>query len=186
MDPSQPIPADAGPRMFDQDLVPGFRAESELEWAVATDPDIQRGWALVGAHVAAILRKIAPGEELRPALRFIALVHDSLKWAVRGDLPRSPENDHAALASRVAGRHTGDRRLLLTIELHDEAHRIFRRRRTEPDALDGLLARLPDIGLFVRFVELDITTGGEDPAFLVWLRDELAVRADEEALAVAV
>jgi hypothetical protein len=181
--PLQSIP---GPRTFDQDLVPGFRAESELEWAVATDPDIQRGWALVGAHVAAILSRIAPGDELRSALRFVALVHDSLKWAVRGDLPRSSDNDHAALASRVAGRHTGDRRLLLTIELHDEAYRIFRRRRTEPDALGGLLAQLPDIGLYVRFVELDISTRREDPAFLVWLREQLARRADEEELAVAV
>jgi hypothetical protein len=190
-EPLSRIAAGGGPETFDQGLVPGFRAENELEWAVATDPEIQRGWAFpvkaaghpeppVGAHVAAILRKIGPGEELRSALRFVALVHDSLKWAVRGDLPWSPDNDHAALARRVAGRHTSDRTLLLTIELHDEAYWIFRYERTEPDALDGLLARLPDVALYVRFVELDAAAGGKDPTFLVWLRNELALRSGEE------
>jgi hypothetical protein len=171
------IATHTGPKTFDKDLVPGFRAENELEWAVATDPDVQRGWSLVGAHVAAILRSIGPAEELRSALRFVALVHDSVKWAVRDDLPWSPDNDHAALARRVAGRHTDDRRLLETIELHDEARWIFRHNPTDPSALDRLLARLPDVGLYVRFVELDATTGGKDPAFLAWLRKELALRS---------
>jgi hypothetical protein len=191
------IATNAGPEVFDKDLVPGFRAENELEWAVATDPDVHRGWSypmqgavhperLVGVHVAAILRSIGPADELRSALRFIALVHDSVKWAVRDDLPWSPDNDHAALARRVAARHTDDRRLLVTIELHDEAQWIFRHRRNEPEALNDLLARLPDVELYVRFVELDATIGGEDPKFLVWLRDELAAEtrdpaADEDA-----
>jgi hypothetical protein len=74
-------------------------------------------------------------------LRFIAVVHDSMKWAVRRDRPWGPDNDHAVLASRVAARHTNDRTLLLTIELHDEAYWIFTSKRTEPGALDRLLAR---------------------------------------------
>jgi hypothetical protein len=104
------------PEIFDKDLVPGFRAENELEWAVACDPDVQRGWAfpvdgaghperLVGAHVAAVLRNIGH-DDMRSALRFVTLVHDSMKWAVRRDLPWSPDNDHAALARRVAERYT--------------------------------------------------------------------------------
>lgn len=169
------------------ELVPGFSAENELEQSVASDPDIQRGWAFpvrgtghpernVGAHVAAILRNITPNDELRSPLRFIALVHDSMKWAVSRDRPWSPENDHAVLASRVAERHTDDRRLLLTIELHDEAYWIFTTKRNEPDAVDELLARVPDLELYVRFVELDATNEGKDPTFLLWLRNELGVR----------
>jgi hypothetical protein len=94
--------------MPQSDLVPGFSAENELERAVASDPDIRRGWGyserstghpdrLVGAHVATILRNIGEEDELRAPLRFVALVHDSMKWAVRRDLPWSPDNDHAVL-----------------------------------------------------------------------------------------
>jgi hypothetical protein len=168
------------------DLVPGFSAENELERAVAADADLQRGWAfpvqgaghpehLVGAHVAAILRNIDADDELRSPLRFIALVHDSMKWAVSRDRPWSPDNDHAVLARRVAERHTSDPRLLATIELHDEAYWIFTTERGE-EALDGLLARLPDLELYVRFVELDATNEGKDPTFLLWLRNEVGLR----------
>jgi hypothetical protein len=169
------------------DLVPGFSPENELERAVAADPDIQRGWdfpvrgtghpeRLVGAHVAAILRNIDPDDELRGPLRFLALVHDSMKWAVRRELPWSPDDDHAVLARRAAARHTDDPRLLATIELHDEAYWIFTSKRGEPDVLDQLLARLPDIELYVRFVELDATNEGKDPTFLLWLRNEVGIR----------
>jgi hypothetical protein len=176
------------PRGSVNDLVPGFTAENELERAVASDPDIQRGWAyqvqetghpehFVGAHVAAILRNIHRDDELRSPLRFIALVHDSMKWAVRRERPWSPDNDHAVLAARVAERHTGDPRLLVTIELHDEAYWILTTKPTDAGALDGLLARLPDTELYLRFVELDAANEGKDPTFLVWLRNELALRS---------
>jgi hypothetical protein len=145
-------PANDSGETAHEELVPGFSAEEDREWAVAFDPDVQRGWAfgvegpghperLVGAHVAAMLRNIGPDDELRPALRFLALVHDSMKWAVRRDAPWSPDNDHAVLARRVAERHTGDPRLLQTIELHDDAYCLFRNKPTEPGALDALLAR---------------------------------------------
>jgi hypothetical protein len=75
-----------------------------------------------------------------------------------------------------AERYTRDPRLLQRIELHDEAYWLFRSKRAEPGAVDGLLASLPDTELYVRFVELDATTEGKDPTSLVWLRNELAVR----------
>jgi hypothetical protein len=176
-----------GYEVLQEGLVPGFAARNRLERAVASDPDIRRGLGfsvqgaghperLVGAHVAAILRNIRSDDELGPPLRFIALVHDSMKWAVRRDLSWSPDNDHAVLARRVAERHTSDPRLLRTIELHDEAYWLFTSKRTDPDALNALLARLPDVELYVRFVELDATTEGKDPTFLVWLRNELGLR----------
>jgi hypothetical protein len=176
-----------GCEVLEEGLVPRFSPQNEVEWAIACDLDIRHGWAssvegaghperLVGAHVAAILRNIGPDDELGPALRFLALVHDSMKWAVRRDRPWSPDNDHAVLARRVAERHTSDPRLLQTTELHDEAYWIFRSRPTEPEALDGLLARLPDTELYLRFVELDSTTEGKEPTFVVWFRNELGRR----------
>jgi hypothetical protein len=177
-----PQRADPGPRLFDKQLVPGFTAENELEWAVACDPDVQRGWAspvqgaghperLVGAHVAAILRSIGLDDPVRSSLRFLALVHDSIIWAAG-----APGNDHAVLARRVAERHTSDRSLLLTIELHEEAYRIFTTGRAESGGLEKLMARLPDAELFIRFVELDAATEGRDPTFMLWLRSELGRR----------
>jgi hypothetical protein len=168
-------------------LVPGFTPQNDVEWAIACDLDIRHGWAfsvegaghperLVGAHVAAILRNIAPADELGSALRVIALVHDSMKWAVRRDKAWSPDNDHAVLARRVAERHTSDPRLLQTTELHDEAYWIFRNSPSQREPLDALLARLPDTELYMRFVELDSTTEGKEPTFLVWLRNELGLR----------
>jgi hypothetical protein len=35
---------------------------------------------------------------------------------------------------------------------------------------------LPDVGLYVRFAELDATNEGKDPSFLVWLRNEVGLR----------
>lgn len=168
-------------------LVPGLTAENELESAIASDADVQRGWAFpvhgpghpesdVGAHVAAILSNISATDELRARLRVIALVHDSMKWAVSHDRPWSPDNDHAILARRVAERHTDDPKLLLTVELHDEAYWIFTSKRTDADALNELLARVPDTELYIRFVELDGSTEGKDPTFLLWLRGEFALR----------
>jgi hypothetical protein len=87
-----------------------------------------------------------------------------------------PDNDHAMLARRAAERHTGDPTLLETIELHDEAYWIFTEKRSDAAALEGLLARLPDVELYVRFVELDATNEGKDPTFLLWLRNEAGMR----------
>jgi hypothetical protein len=169
------------------ELVPGFTPENDLESALASDADIRRGWAYVvggtghperdvGAHVAAILRNISPNDELRSPLRFIALVHDSMKWAVDRDRPWSPDNDHAVLARRAAERHTDDPTLLETIELHDDAYWIFTQKRSDAPALERLLDRLPDVELYVQFVELDATNEGKDPTFLLWLRNETGTR----------
>jgi hypothetical protein len=169
------------------ELVPGFDPENDLERAVAADADIQRGWGFpvreaghpernVGAHVAAIIRNIPAEDERRSQLRLIALVHDSMKWAVDREQPWSPENDHAMLARRAAERHTSEPTLLETIELHDEAYWLFRNKPSEAEALEELIARLPDPELYIRFVELDATNEGKDPTFLLWLRNEFAVR----------
>ncbi len=83
-------------------------------------------------------------------------------------------------ARRLAERYSADERLLATIELHDRPYSIWKRmRRTgqeQSDLLDAMLERLPDPDLFLRFVELDGSTAGKDPAPVHWFRDELAAR----------
>jgi hypothetical protein len=170
-----------------EQLIPGFLPETALERALAADPTLLSGLAWgrprpghpegsVGLHVGDLLAAITePAGARRRELRFLALVHDGLKQRVRADRGRSPDNDHAVLARRFAERHVADRRLLLTLELHDEPYRIWRAGRSEA-ALAATLARVPDLELFFRFVELDGSTAGKDPRPLAWLRQVATTR----------
>jgi hypothetical protein len=174
--------------------VPGLTLETKLEHAIATDPELQQGLAwgrpraghpegTVGVHVADLLETIERWGESgarRADLRLVALVHDALKFRVRGWLPKTGENHHAMRARRLAERYTDDERLLATIELHDRPFAIWRRRRClgRPDesALDRMLERIPDHELFLRFVELDGSTDGKYAEPIDWLRHELRHR----------
>jgi hypothetical protein len=179
--------------------VPGFTAETELERAVAADPVLQKGLAWgkprrghpegsVGAHVADLLETIERWGETRrrrEELRFIALAHDSLKYQVQSWRPKTGENHHAMRARRFAERYTGDERLLATIEQHDRPYNLWRkarrRGRVDEDAFDEMIERLPDLDLFLRFVELDGSTEGKTNEPLEWLRAELDRRGLLEA-----
>ncbi|HZC13451.1 MAG TPA: hypothetical protein VE270_05460 [Thermoleophilaceae bacterium] len=169
-----------------------------------------RGWAwgaprrghpegAVGRHVADLLETIdrwGETDERREDLRFISLVHDSLKYAVSPFMLRVGENHHAMRARRFAEGYTNDERLLATIELHDRPYHLWRgkryarwpgrryrlwrgRRSPNPRAgrgLDGLIPRLPDVALFVRFVELDGSTEGKTREPILWLKEQLEAR----------
>jgi HD domain len=175
-------------------LVPGFEPDNELERKLIGDPIVLEGlsWGKprkghpegrVGEHVADLLRTLDEWEEPEPRrseLRFMALVHDTLKNKVQSWRPRTGENHHAARARHFAERYTDDERILAAIEHHDQPYSIWKRmKRTgepEEERLDRMLAEIPDPGLFLRFVELDGSTEGKDPEPIEWLRDELAER----------
>jgi hypothetical protein len=137
----------------------------------------------VGAHVADLLETIDRwGEtgERRAELRFLALVHDTMKYRVREWLPKVGENHHALRARRFAERYTSDERLLATIEQHDRPYALWRRMRrrgrVDEQGLDRMLESIPDLDLFVRFVELDGSTEGKRPEPIEWLKAELGAR----------
>ncbi len=173
-------------------MVRGFEPENATEARLAEEPALGEGWAWgrprrghpegsVGNHVADLLRMIdASGEtgQRRADLRFVALVHDSLKVDVDHSRSRTGENHHAMRARRLAERYVDDERLLAAIELHDAPYAIWRRvRRSGSDgehAFDRMMERIPDRDLFARFVELDGSTGGKDPAPVEWFKLELA------------
>jgi hypothetical protein len=176
------------------ELIPGFEPENDLERRLASDPDLLAGLAWgkprsghpegsVGAHVADLLDTIERWkmpEPLRSELRFVALVHDSLKNRVQYWRPRTGENHHAMRARRFAERYTDDERLLTTIELHDRPYSIWkkmrRRGRLDEERLRGLLERIDDGQLFMRFVELDGSTEGKNPEPIDWFRTQLERR----------
>jgi hypothetical protein len=137
----------------------------------------------VGAHVADLLETIDQWGETRQRraeLRFVALVHDSMKYRVRTWLPKVGENHHAMRARRFAERYTSDERLLATIELHDRPYALWRKlRRTgrlDEKRLERMLERISDLDLFLRFVELDASTEGKKPEPVEWLKDQLRGR----------
>ena len=172
-------------------LIPGFRPETELERIVCEQPELLTGLAWgeprrshpegrVGAHVADLLDTLERWDEPEPRrreLRFVALVHDSFKYAVSPWMLRRGENHHAMRARRFAERFTDDERLLVTIELHDRPYYLWRRRRLAPwearRGLEVIRRRIDDRELFARFVHLDGSTEGKNPAPVVWLREML-------------
>jgi hypothetical protein len=168
-------------------LVPGFRPETERERALSADPSLLEGLAWgrprpghpegrVGRHVADILARVTERGKRREDLRFLALVHDAFKHRTRPEAGYSRENDHAVLARRFAEGYTGDERLLAAVELHDEPYWIWRTREGDGRAaLAAVLARLPDVELFLRFVALDASTDGKDPGLIRWLKDATAI-----------
>jgi len=137
----------------------------------------------VGEHVADLLETIERWGETgrrREELRFISVVHDALKFQVQNWRPRTGANHHAARARRFAEGYTDDERLLATIEHHDRPYNLWRkaRRRGRPDdhGVNEMLDRIPDVELFLRFVELDGSTEGKNPEPIRWLKAELAQR----------
>ncbi len=176
------------------ELVPGFAPENELERTLIADPELQEGLALGEAatrpprgirwaHVADLLQTVDRWGETgsrRAELRFLALVHDAMKYRVRDWLPKVGENHHAMRARRFAERYTDDERLLATIEQHDRPYALWRKLqrtgRVDEQGLRRMLERIPDRDLFVRFVELDGSTAGKNPAPIEWLRKELERR----------
>ena len=174
--------------------VPGFTPETELERALIEDPVLQEGLAWgkprrghpegsVGAHVADLLATIERWGETgkrREELRFLALVHDSLKYRVQNWRPKTGENHHAMRARRFAERYVDDERLLATLELHDRPYSLWRRLRRkgqlDEHAVSEMLDRIPDLDLFLRFVELDGSTEGKNNEPIRWLKAELGRR----------
>jgi hypothetical protein len=157
-------------------------------------PELRRGLAWgrpgkghpegsVGAYVDHLLETVdawSERGERSEEPRFIALVHDSLKYRVQHWRPRTGENHHAMRARRLAELYTDDERLLGAIEQHDRPYGLWRKLkrtgRRNDDAFERMLGRIPDVDLFVRFGELDGSTEGKRPEPLDWLKDALRRR----------
>jgi hypothetical protein len=173
------------------DLVPGFVPETDRERGVAEDPELLAGLAwgkprtghpegTVGAHVADLLTAIDRGDhraEIRAELRFLALVHDAFKYRVNEWLPKTGDNHHATRARHFAEDFTDDERLLATIQYHDAPYAIWRkmkrRGKLDEDRFSSMLERVPDLELFLLFIDLDGSTEGKNPEPIRWFRDEL-------------
>src|SRR3954452_19895909 len=177
-----------------RELIPGFEPETDLERRVVAEPELLEGLAwgkpraghpegTVGTHVGHLLETLDRSDEngeRRELLRFMAIVHDAFKYQVRERLPRVGENHHAMRARRFAERFTEDERLLSAIEFHDRPYALWRKlkRRGKLDerGFRRMLRRIEDPELFLRFIELDVSTEGKRPEPIEWLREDLVNR----------
>jgi hypothetical protein len=133
-----------------------------------------------GESRGAVIERWGETGERRSELRFLALVHDALKFQVSNWRPKTGENHHATRARRFAERYTGDERLLAVIEQHDRPYNLWRRRprrRTlDEREIERIIERVPDLDLFTRFLELDCSTEGKNPEPVRWFEEELESR----------
>ena len=191
------MPLQASERGPIEGLLPGFESENDLEARVTRDPDLLEGLAWgepraghpegqVAVHVEHLLERLDTWDEppdRRAKLRFMALVHDAFKNDVFERLPKMGRNHHADRARRFAERYTNDREVLSAIEHHDRPYNIWRKMKRKGSlderAFTKMLKDLPDMALFVRFVELDGSTDGKKPEPIHWFRGELERRGYE-------
>ena len=113
-------------------------------------------------------------------LRFLSLLHDAFKYRVHEWLPKTGSNHHAARARAFAERFTDDESLLSTLELHDRPYSLWRKMRRhgqlDDEGFQRMIGLIPDLELFLDFVELDGSTEGKNPEPVTWFRDELRRR----------
>ena len=168
-----------------------FNLENELERRLADDPDWREGveWGrprhghpegTVKAHVAAVLNNVNEfygDNSMRERLRLITLVHDTFKYQVNIDQPRTGENHHAMRARRFFERFTDDQAILNVIELHDEAFNAWQLGNRDGKwnkaqaRADRLVERLGDtLPLYLAFYHCDNATDGKEPDCLEWFR----------------
>ena len=169
-----------------------FNLENELERRIADDSEWQEGveWGrprhghpegTIRAHIAAVLDNVNEfygNSPLRDELRLIAIVHDTFKYQVDIDQPRTGENHHAMRARRFAEQFVDCPALLDVIELHDEAFNAWQlgNRDDRWDKAEARAKRLitrldDDLGLYLAFYHCDNTTEGKESDCLDWFRE---------------
>jgi 2'-5' RNA ligase len=125
-----------------------------------------------------MLDAIGADDPLRAELRLVTLLHDTFKYR--------DEKTHPELAARFASAHGLPERIVETLRMHDAAYWVWHRKDGDPELLERVLARAPDLGLLTRFIELDAATEGKDPGFLAWFRAAQAAHPGTSAIVVEV
>ncbi|MEE9214347.1 MAG: HD domain-containing protein [Thermodesulfobacteriota bacterium] len=69
----------------------------------------------------------APDSISRSKLRLITLIHDTCKFKVDINKPKTGNNHHAVIARYFAEKYIDDTSILDIIELHDEAYLSWRK-----------------------------------------------------------
>jgi hypothetical protein len=150
-----------------------LKPETELEESIMMHSEFSDG-ALYGKprrghpegkvlyHIREVLDNVDKysDETNRRDLRLIALIHDTFKYMVNSNLPKTGENHHGMIARRFAEKFKLDEYLLYVIETHDEAYNAFRK--LDVKRAMRLIAQLRKLrceALYVEFFRCDTETG---------------------------
>jgi hypothetical protein len=110
-------------------------------------------------------------------LKFLIHVHDMFKAEAAPDVRIVDERSHATLARKYASQFIEDQDLLNMIQFHDENYALWQQfdRQGSYDERRFLkvLQTIQDWDLFLKFLILDGSTRGKDPAKLVWFIGEV-------------
>jgi hypothetical protein len=78
-------------------------------------------------EVLANVEKYYGDDDYRSELRLIAMLHDTFKYKVNRDIPRTGENHHGMIAKRFAEKFPIHNYILIVIELHDDAYNAWQK-----------------------------------------------------------
>lgn len=128
-------------------------------------------------HIGHVLNNINKysNSENRYKLRLIALIHDTFKYKVNSELPKSKENNHAFFAYKFAEKYIEDKDVLQVILLHDEAFNSWSEGNNTGDwisanhRVDHLIEMLStNIILYLLFYQCDNETGNKNAECFTW------------------
>jgi hypothetical protein len=134
-------------------------------------------------HIAELeenLEKLAGrgiSEEQYWKLKFLIHVHDTFKAEAAPDTPILHPNSHASLAKAFASEFTADEDLLNMIQFHDVNFALWKQFAAtgsyDVQRFENLLETIQDWDLFLRFLIIDGSTRGKDPAKTGWFINEV-------------
>ena len=172
-----------------------LQPETDLEQSVISVPEFRYGllWGLpryghpegqIIKHICEVYQNIDQlniSKTTRQHLRFIALVHDTFKYAEDRNSPRDWTKHHGILARQFAAQFIQEKNILDIIEFHDEAYfiwRLFELYHNQKQGEERLLKLLKiidtDIQLFYLFFKCDTQTGDKTQAPLIWFERTIA------------
>jgi len=113
----------------------------------------------------------------RKDLRFIALVHDTFKYKVDHNKPKTGANHHGMIARRFAQKYINNYGLCKIIELHDEAYNAWGKGARRGDwynaerrakLLIDKLVEIDRLELYLKFYRCDNATGDKEQENYEW------------------
>lgn len=167
------------------------KPENGIEVAITSDADFIAGCEYgkprsghpegkVIYHIKEVLGnidKFNADDKERQDLRFIALTHDTFKYRVDQNKPKTGDNHHAVIARTFAQKFRPDNRLLKVIELHDEAYNAWQKggRHGNWYKAECRAKKLIDelilhgcLGLYIKFYKCDNETGNKEQENYEW------------------
>lgn len=168
----------------------GIRPENQIEQTLLNHPEFQAG-CLYGKprrghpegkviyHIAEVLKNVdAFGpKQIRKELRWITFLHDTFKYKVSHQQPKTGDNHHARIARVFAQQFIAETHVLKVIETHDDAYNIWSRGSQNHDwktARTKATAFIKDLGndlpLYLAFYECDNRTGDKGQENLEWFK----------------